>query len=1421
MASLQDTVKELLATIAEQQKQHAEQQKQHQEDMKSLIKALTPRAEVENDDAGAPVQIVESRTTKAANIASSMETFEYIPEDNSTFETYYNRYKNIFETEVPNWPESEKVRLLLRKFSTADYNRFAHLMLPNEPDKMPFDDVVSELKLMFGRTETQFNMRYKSFSVKKEEKESFQDYGARINKIGEKFDVKNFTADDLKTLLFVSGLKDEHESHILEYLLKKVNSQQRRIEAAPDQAAREAIAKLKISDLVSEALNIISLKADKKEVINHASTSAAVNAVHDSNKKNAKKYSKSSNSPSGNRKMSRPCKFCGGEHWDNECSFEGHCSTCSGSGHKTGFCKSALESYQAELKRLRKKMEPGVSTNQVSKKSPENGRKYITPLINGVPVKLQIDSASDITIISSNVWKKIRKPTETLASADIVPKSASGGPVHLEGAFIASIQLNDQSSTATVYVSHRLNLLGNDLMTTFHLWDTPLSAVCNSIEFNSSHKSLAAEAEKLFPSVFSGGLGLCTKTKASLELVSGAKPIFRKARSVPFAAMPEIEAEIERQIHLGVYTPIKYSDFAAPIVAVKKKNGKVRLCGDYSTGLNAILQPNNFPLPTPEQIFTGLTGMKILSKIDKSDAFLQCELDEFSKKLCVVNTHMGLMAVNRLPFGIKTAPPIFQEIMTKMLSGVRGAYAYLDDIILGGATEEEHREVLHNVLARIRDYGFKLNLEKCQFAQTRILFCSHIIDADGIRPDPEMIQSISNIPRPIDVTQLRSFLGSVNYYGKFVKGMTDLRGPLDELTKKDVRFQWEPKHEEAFNKLKKVLNSDLVLTHYDPKRKIVVAADASSYGKSGTLMHEFPGGKLRPIFHVSQSLNAAEKNYPQIHREAAALDFTVKRFRPYIYGRKFELQTDHQPLLAIFGSKAGIPAVTSSRLQRNALTLLAFEFDIKYVNTKDFGYADMMSRLIASHSTPNEDVVIAAIQPGDLDDDFHCFATDTAHRLPIKFNDVRRAQQACPDLRIVAEFIEKGWPDSKKRIINPEVAKYFAQRDHFNLIQGCIFYGERILIPTIYRNRILEELHIGHPGIVRMKLLARSKVFWHQIDSDIENVVKKCDACAKAGKSPIKCSLQSWPIANSPMNRIHIDYAGPIDESFYFVAVDAFSKWPEIFRTKSTMTIKTIEMLEEIFTRYGYCSTLVSDNGPQFTADAFKNYCLSKGIEHIRTAPYHPQSNGQAEKFVDLLKTGLRKAKGNADEKLREFLSAYRSTPSYSLGMKSPAELFFGRGMRTQLDLLMPPAPQVRNEKMELQFNTHHGAKPKEFAVGDKIFYQLHSGNASWNWEPATVIAKLGGVNYNIATESGRTIKAHANQLKQRYQTIEADTCIEDDDEDPNKENVIPSPSDQNIIQNEINNEDEPEEIRPPAEQHPVIRHSTRSNFGKPAKRFE
>ncbi|PIO56101.1 reverse transcriptase [Teladorsagia circumcincta] len=428
------------------------------------------------------------------------------------------------------------------------------------------------------------------------------------------------------------------------------------------------------------------------------------------------------------------------------------------------------------------------------------------------------------------------------------------------------------SGRGNCHVADTTSLLGLDWITQveplFH--QLTGNTTCNAVSATTLAKlrsSLTAQLQKQFAAVFAPGLGCCTKSKASLKLKPDATPVFRKARPVPYAVLPRLSQEIDRLIAANVLSPVDHSDWAAPIVVVQKKNGSIRLCADFSTGLNNALDQHQHPLPTPDDIFTKLNGGQYFSQLDLAEAYLQLEVDEESRPLLTINTHQGLYRLNRLPFGVKSAPAIFQQQMDTMIAGLDGTAAYLDDIIVTGKTINEHNVRLEAVLRRIHDYGFRVRLEKCSFLQTEIRYLGFIVNAKGRQPDPAKIEAIHNMPPPKNVSQLRAFLGLVNFYGNFVKNLHNLRVPLDALTKKDATFLWTPACQSSFDRIKAILKSDLLLTHYDPSLPIVVAADASNYGIGAVLSHQFPGIRKGHL-SCKQDLNTSSEEI-QPNREGS------------------------------------------------------------------------------------------------------------------------------------------------------------------------------------------------------------------------------------------------------------------------------------------------------------------------------------------------------------------------------------------------------------------------------------------------------------------------------------------------------------------------------------------------------------------------
>ena len=459
--------------------------------------------------------------------------------------------------------------------------------------------------------------------------------------------------------------------------------------------------------------------------------------------------SKSRNKQNTNRlkKPPGPYYHCGKWHWMKFCPVKKkkYNKNCNKKGHNLTQCW-----YSNIMRKHKSKIRQAQSDERVNR----NLRKYVTVDIFSDSIKFQLDSGFDITIISWRTWRKLNKPT--LLKTDKTAKSVTGENMNILGEVILTVTLNGVTKKLKAYVlKNSVNLFGTDWIEKFNLWDGPMSTFCRKIESTTPDSvNLKKELKQRFPQVFSDGLGKFSKLKTKIKVKDGAQLVFKKKRNVPFAALEKINKELDKQT--GILSKTDFSEWAAPTVHVKKKSNQLRICANFSTGLNDTLQDHHYPLPSPEEIFT------------------------------------------------------------------------------------------------------KLN----------------------------------------------------------IKNMQNLRGPLSELLKKDKPWLWTPECQESFEKIKKTLTSDLSLTHNDPTLGIIVASDASSYGIGACILHKLPDRSRKAVAHASRSLLSAEKQYSQIEKEALGIIFIVTKFHRYLHGRLFILQTDHRPLITIFGPKKGLPVYIANRLLR-------------------------------------------------------------------------------------------------------------------------------------------------------------------------------------------------------------------------------------------------------------------------------------------------------------------------------------------------------------------------------------------------------------------------------------------------------------------------------------------------------------------------
>ena len=280
-------------------------------------------------------------------------------------------------------------------------------------------------------------------------------------------------------------------------------------------------------------------------------------------------------------------------------------------------------------------------------------------------------------------------------------------------------------------------------------------------------------------------------------------------------------------------------------------------------------------------------------------AYQQLTLDDESSKCVTINTHRGLYRYTCLPFGVASAPALFQKLMDSVLQGIPYVGCYIDDIILKGVNDKDHLNTLSTVFQKLEGHGFRLKLAKCAFLQKSVDFLGHQIDAEGIHPLDSKVEAILHAPTPKNLQELRSFLGLLNYYGKFIPNLARLIQPLNNLLQRGQTWHWSVDCDQDFQEAKAVLSSSRVLVHYDTTLPLTLAADASAYGIGAVISHTLPDGSEKPVAYASRSLSSSEHNYAQVEKEALSLIFGIKKFHQYLYGRKFTLFTDHKPLLPV------------------------------------------------------------------------------------------------------------------------------------------------------------------------------------------------------------------------------------------------------------------------------------------------------------------------------------------------------------------------------------------------------------------------------------------------------------------------------------------------------------------------------------------
>ncbi|XP_054287580.1 uncharacterized protein K02A2.6-like [Macrosteles quadrilineatus] len=1046
------------------------------------------------------------------------------------------------------------------------------------------------------------------------------------------------------------------------------------------------------------------------------------------------------------------CFSCGKQgHFSRQCGTKKtkQCHFCGKMGHFPRHCRSKKaylnQINDTDIKSEEEEVQLGISELKPNRKIP---RAQINVTLNEVPTTMEFDSGARASMIDAPLWKQIGSPNLRACKTKFV--AYGNNTLDVLGECEVNVKVDGQirKLKAAVVNGNESPLFGLPWMLAFNMKLPPSVTIRKLDNTNKDENASTVTEEEInqviseFSDVFKKELGTIKGYQAKIHVKSDSEPRCFPARRVPFPLRSRVEQELNRLVSDGVIEKVDPSktpiEWATPTVNVEKENGTIRICGDFRVTLNPNIITHTTLLPTFEELTNKVSRGKQYSVVDLRDAYLQMEVSEEDRKYLVISTHVGYYRYKRLPFGITSSPGIFQEYMEKLLEGIPQVGVLLDDVIITGRNKEEHLMNLKEVLKRMSDAGLKAKKEKCRFMQNSVTYLGHIIDERGIHPTKEKIEAIQKAPKPTNVKQLRSFLGSINYYERFIPRLHALCSRLHRLTSNRSKWIWTEKEDEVFTKVKMILSEEDTVVPYDESKPLVLVCDASEDGLGSVLMHKCEYGLEKPIAYASRTLSDAEKRYSNIDREALAILFAVRKFHQYVYGRSFTLVTDHKPLQRIFGENRNLPKVMNNRLVRWALELNQYNFQIKYRKGDENVCADALSRLpirIREEATDVRDIKFLNM--------------DKVETL-VSYKELKHNSSLDKEIKLVQSYVLNAWPEKV-----PDNIKTFKQRkEELSVEDGVLMWFGRVVVPTNMRKKILRILHCGHPGISAMRSITRYYVWWPDIDKDVEMHVKTCEACQENRGNIEEVPVYPWNIPEKVWERVHLDLAGPVDGVMWLVGIDALSKWAEVECLRTTTSTAIIQRLRSWMSRYGIPSQVVTDNGPQFVSTEMEAFFKRHSIRHIRTTPYHPRSNGLVERLIGTLKRRYRTTKQEINDSslaLQNVLFSYRNAPQKTTG-RAPAELFLGRRMPTMLDNMKPNLRQQLDLKIwKEQQNPTQKKTLRAFSEGEEVWIKKENNPG---WIAGTIVKRNGLYSYEVMC-GGVIKRKHLDQLRRREGAVD------------------------------------------------------------------
>jgi len=1005
--------------------------------------------------------------------------------------------------------------------------------------------------------------------------------------------------------------------------------------------------------------------------------------------------------PHGEAKLCKEnttCKFCGYEHelQKEKCPAWGKvCKGCGGRNHFKSRCKKVHT--VTEVSESGSEDEFWLQCITSGMKSKVKAKM----IVNDLEVDFQIDTGAEINTINRKFVRKSQREKK-VTKLRMWNKSTvnSLGQTKLN---VKNPRTGDEQEITFVIVPDEFEcLLG--LQTVQKL---------NLVTINSENFIGKVDRDL-------GDLG-----EVTLTMDEFATPKALPARNIPIAIKSDVKCEIERLVERGILEEVtEPTPWVSQMAVVRKSNGKIRICIDPQS-LNKVLVRERYKLPTFEDILPELHNAKIFTKLDVKEAFYHVRLDKESSKLTTMITPFGRYKWKRLPFGLNVSSEIFQRKLCEALKGLEGVCTIADDIIVVGCgeTEEEAKKdnlkKLDKLYARCIEQNIVLNEDKKDMGK-EITFHGHKITDKGILPDDKKIEAVLKMKTPEDVSEVKRVCGLVQYMARFLPDLSETLEPLRNLTRKGVDFVWDEKCESAFQSVKAKLTKAPVLVYFDPDKDLVLQTDSSQSGLGVALLQE---GK--PIEFASRSLTQAERKWAQIEKEALSVLYGLEKFDQYTYGRKVTIQNDHKPLQNILRKPL---SQAPKRLQDIMMKLFRYDIEFIYVKGTDLVIADTLSRAYIDTEEETRPRV---------------FNVDTFEEFPdARVAEVREATGRDIELQKVMSMICEGWPDKEKT--DPELRKYLPLRDTLTVDSGIILKGEAMYIPKALRNEMLKRLHSAHLGHQSMVRRARNKIFWIGMNNDIKQIARSCEPCEERKPQNQRQPLLQHSDGKGPWDKIATDIF-VIENKSYLLVIDYFTNYIELDHLTTTTSKQVIEKLKKQFSRFGIPRQIVSDGGPQYSSNEFKEFAAKWQINHHITSPNHPNSNGKAEAGVKIAKQMMIKCVETKTDPY-EALLELRNTPRADTGV-SPHEMMFTRPARTRIPSIEKTiATSAKRNARKEQVLKHYNKKAKtlpKLDKGDNLYFQHNHA-----WTPGRVQQNISDRNYVVVSQDNTVYKRNRDHIR-------------------------------------------------------------------------